>query len=1112
MHNSFDDASSVSRLSIATTNSSTSSRSIYHNSDDVFFNPRFSIATTNSSISNISHVFPLKPSKHDPQAGLWNGVLRVIPCGKYHNLMRWNDLSTNCPICGFSQWHALMLHAGSMGLGAFVTAMHQLRLRDVGKFDYAGNSPIHFLMSAGVSSNYHNSLLRISESYSQNVFGQNPLHVLSPQDLGDELIAILEQFKGLGFPPGVLLTQRDIYCRSPLYCLLQHPLERSLYQKVLNIFPFAEQQIRSFDTSGTTIIGMMSEATYRIQSESLTDFRKIQDGIIEIKKFLYESKDTLQRYDFQDIARGARGTKYLGFYQCLVCGQTNAHSDSYLDQIKCAGRSGRDRNRPDETGTTPAHALVSITRCNIDGTPETASETALLLCALIPPNDPTLLEALHALDPKGNSLVYNIAVRGFDEILEYVLALETPGRRQAMVNSCYRKANGTEGSVLQAVLEIIRAVRTETLFDKFKRITALSDTGYHRFERCRDILIKAGAQLTPNIVTRFRIDQSTPIQVINITGGVSFEDTKETDTKDGRIAVEGMRVEDVNIKKIYVKDRHIVREPVPTTSTHHGPAEWIQVEAQCSGDSKAHNHSTISGTSPTMSENSTKPAVQAVKIKQPMRLFPIDARKDADLISAWKDNALPIIQSLICTQNDSSISISLLRRGETLDNSYPVVRIQTSVSRSEDQQAEINAAISNLLLPVPVLSVFFVTGSVRRTARRSDLDVAPCSARNTDFSPRPPMGVSIGVGSSVRDTATLGGYVYVDKDPYILTVHHLFTDDETGTEYGPGTSITQPSLQEAKEFGEVWNEIRSSGDPFHLTCVKAVFEKIRACLPAVSFGTLTHSSGFRNRRCRDGPSNVEMDWAICKVELNRKGSNVTPCDNHWCRDTSPIVPGGTVFAVGRTSGHQTGIVNGCTTTLIQQNGEGVSRESEEWAIIRSSTTTESSWASGGIGTYGDSGSWILETATDNVLGQLWGRDYHEGEDEGDGDIITYFSPIHDIFDDIRELTGAKQVSLCTSRDSMQLDAPEGHTIVSGVIPHFTYPPSPSENRCRICNLSVPTEDAEKSLMELENEINLLKVVVEDIKTQLLLGSPLSNTPGSVSPSRSSASTTVSTPT
>jgi hypothetical protein len=107
----------------------------------------------------------------------------------------------------------------------------------------------------------------------------------------------------------------------------------------------------------------------------------------------------------------------------------------------------------DETSMTPAHVLVTQARCNNDEaqTPESPAQTAELFKVLIPRDDHNLREALHALDAEGNSLVCNIATRGFDELLEYVLQLEQPSRRLSMVNACAKGPNGTEWSVLLAV-------------------------------------------------------------------------------------------------------------------------------------------------------------------------------------------------------------------------------------------------------------------------------------------------------------------------------------------------------------------------------------------------------------------------------------------------------------------------------------------------------------------------------------------------------------------------------------------------------------------------------------------------------------------------------------
>jgi hypothetical protein len=105
--------------------------------------------------------------------------------------------------------------------------------------------------------------------------------------------------------------------------------------------------------------------------------------------------------------------------------------------------------------------------------------------------------------------VFNIAVRGFDEILEYVLELETPERRVAMVNSCSTGADGIERSVLACVIEKLRELDHRLQINwrhpGDPRIRDFILTNGERFKRCRDILIAAGAVQDPSFKERWRI-------------------------------------------------------------------------------------------------------------------------------------------------------------------------------------------------------------------------------------------------------------------------------------------------------------------------------------------------------------------------------------------------------------------------------------------------------------------------------------------------------------------------------------------------------------------------------------------------------------------------------
>lgn len=466
-----------------------------------------------------------------------------------------------------------------------------------------------------------------------------------------------------------------------------------------------------------------------------------------------------------------------------------------------------------------------------------------------------------------------------------------------------------------------------------------------------------------------------------------------------------------------------------------------------------------------------------------IRSFPIDVSIDSALITAWKSLVLPHIAKIVPPDDDSSITASLVRRGTTAKDSRPVIRIQTSKPRSAQQREDITKKIQKRLSAFESIQITFAVGSVRRTAQRSDLEVLPCAAQNTGFSPRPPMGVSIGVGGSTRDTATLGGYIYVDNIPHILTVHHLFADEEAKITYKPGTAVTQPSWQEVKDFSESWEGIRVSREPFHPACIRKAFEKMKSCLHSFSFGCLTHSSGFRNRVARDG-SNVEMDWAICKVEGSRVGCNVTPCNTRWCENAVEVVPGGDVFAVGRTSGNQDGVVNGFTTYFCQQNEDGTYRESEEWTILRSDDCAEENWISSGIGVDGDSGSWILEKETSNVIGLVWGRNHKEGENNDE--IFTYFTPILDIFEDIREITGASTISIYKPKSNCLADTDREQQVVQGRIMDSRISSQLSKKICRICSREVSDDEIGESADLLHNEITLLNRARQDNQVILKL--------------------------
>lgn len=382
--------------------------------------------------------------------------------------------------------------------------------------DFAGNYPVHYLMSSGVGLEFLSTMPQWTKPWPRNVFDQNPLHVLNPMGLGENLISFLELLKYSEDPP-TLPHQRDIYCRTPLQTLLLWPLERHLYPKILDIFPLAEQQLHSFDHTGCSIPSQMNKASLKIKETSHLEFAKIQAGITEVKLYLSangRSQNRIPQYGFHDIARGALGLTYPGYFLCKICDEINAHTSSYWDQTCCAVLNGRDPYEPDDIGMTPAQAIIALPRCSMDdeGTPipETASETLKLFLGLIPPSDPNLHEALHVLDPEGNSLVFNIAIRGMDELLTYILDLEHPSRRCAMVNFCGRGPYERHLSVLDAVEMKIQGTLAQIRATPYLKCEQELEEHHQRLLNCKVLLCKAGAKSRPNLTTRWRIQFDEP--------------------------------------------------------------------------------------------------------------------------------------------------------------------------------------------------------------------------------------------------------------------------------------------------------------------------------------------------------------------------------------------------------------------------------------------------------------------------------------------------------------------------------------------------------------------------------------------------------------------------
>jgi hypothetical protein len=105
--------------------------------------------------------------------------------------------------------------------------------------------------------------------------------------------------------------------------------------------------------------------------------------------------------------------------------------------------------------------------------------------------------------------MHNVAVRGFHETLEYILSLEEPKRRRAMVNACVNHQN-REISVLAAVEEELQKMSERSrIANLFQKKDPLRERFLNEMRgqllKVKQILLSVGAEMNPSPTTRWRI-------------------------------------------------------------------------------------------------------------------------------------------------------------------------------------------------------------------------------------------------------------------------------------------------------------------------------------------------------------------------------------------------------------------------------------------------------------------------------------------------------------------------------------------------------------------------------------------------------------------------------
>lgn len=378
--------------------------------------------------------------------------------------------------------------------------------------------------------------------------------------------------------------------------------------------------------------------------------------------------------------------------------------------------------------------------------------------------------------------------------------------------------------------------------------------------------------------------------------------------------------------------------------------------------------------------------------------------ESASFPMVYEHTILPFLAEFLPKWTSPKHVISVIR-GKTPNSRRICILTETEVSFA--RKIIISGHVKDLLPENHRHNVSFIfsKGEVVRSMKtwargldRNHLDDI-CPTRNPYYYRSPCMGDSIGIperGSVNESTATLGPCLNIDEGSYWLSNFHPFLEAYQAMET---VLIEHPAPQDREACLEVAHDALSPTADYTIGEL------------AVTSGLNLHTTRVSHEpywdECGKDFPLVVTDWALTTASSSR--ANLLrrfPSDMHPTRREPPvkfasaIVPGASVCSSGRTSGYQRGQI--CEIpAYVSGDANGTRKDTREWFIEEPWNSDEDAWIRGGIGVSGDSGAAIVDSDTNCIIGQVWGRN----KQWGPGPRQAFFTPISDVLDDIQEKCG-----------------------------------------------------------------------------------------------------------
>lgn len=437
-----------------------------------------------------------------------------------------------------------------------------------------------------------------------------------------------------------------------------------------------------------------------------------------------------------------------------------------------------------------------------------------------------------------------------------------------------------------------------------------------------------------------------------------------------------------------------------------------------------------------------------------LKVFAIRPKDHSDEVRIWMNSILPVLPGILHPGLGKNYAACLVRRGESEFSAVPCIQIESPHRPGPENRESIEEALYKLWYEnggPRNLSFQFTMGRLMKLFQELENDTKEeDSDHRLHFNlnrphTKPGMGASVGLISSPSVSATLGGYILINGQIFILTTDHFIERSQmtgnSGLMSGDQKTLVSPSLgnlaqmvgcleQTKRDHNATTKSdlLKRSGDRdipaselrdrvpvSERDAVRQRDRNLDKLLDQVQKPYEYYTLGKVIRRSQ-GPRKASdshpygqghmryMDWAICEVNHERvgenrhkyrsnddakaddyidiDGSNLRHGLGDICHETCDIIPGEDIFYVGQTSGHRMGIVNGVPMQVSIESDVTV-----EWSILdsrRQSIELRS--------VQGDSGAWVLRKCDNKLMGQVIAHSL--------GQVL--FTPIKDIFADIQQ--------------------------------------------------------------------------------------------------------------